>query len=103
MVYTQCFMLGTVFFLLLFFVCFCLFFWLSGPRYYTGPEGGVITQNSRLGLLLCYLFLAFRADEVTEAGTHHHLFPKAPEPGSDLGSLQDPASWLFPRGGGPLC
>lgn len=58
-----------------------------------GQEGSIITQNSRLGLLLCYLFLAFRADEVTEAGTITTCFPrKAPKSRSDLGFLQDPAS-----------
>lgn len=79
--------------LFLFLFCFLFVLLVLLAVRATGQEGSIITQNSRLGLLSCYLFLAFRADEVTEADTITTCFPrKAPKPRSDLGSLQDPAS-----------
>lgn len=66
-----------------------VFFCLSGHFITQDTRGSISCTKQWFRLFLCYLFLAFTEAEVTEAGTHHHLFHK-----KNLQNTRD--GWVLP-------
>lgn len=76
---------------------FFFFFCLLGHFITQDTRGSISCTKQCFRLFLCYLFLAFTEAEVTEAGTHHHLFHKKTfKTQETAGSFQDPVSVALP-------